>query len=270
MPNSEELAERREAHVARLARPMCQATGEDDGNTAVDFIAMEHTPDKTMTAEVIPVGHTECPPNGGSPAAASRRTTRSTVKGNIALIQGRSACASAAEWRLAEGRARRADPLQRGHAPSREPALLPLRRPRGAVPDPGRALQLGRVGTKLYNLARATSIRRSSSPPRRGSPEPVPEERRRRGLRKRAIRGGAHPCSAGAHLDSVPARPGMDGGGLRRLGPARAGRGRSPRPAPRRKNRDPLPVVRRREGRARRLAVCAAHTCKPRTSRTRR
>ena len=87
MPDWEELAD----PSLKLTSPGSGKTyvpgnAEDDGNTAVDFIAMEHTPDKTVTAEVIPVGHTEVPADGGSTSGCVAADYPATVKGNICLL----------------------------------------------------------------------------------------------------------------------------------------------------------------------------------------
>src|SRR3954464_4180950 len=66
MPDWEELSLPSLKQTAPGSKTYKPGSRADDGNPAVDFIAMEHTPDKTVTAEVIPVGHTDVPSDGGS------------------------------------------------------------------------------------------------------------------------------------------------------------------------------------------------------------
>ena len=58
----------------------------------MDFIAFEHTPTKSVSAEVVRVGHTDVPSDGGSVSGCDKADFGTDVKDAIALIQ-RGTCA---------------------------------------------------------------------------------------------------------------------------------------------------------------------------------
>ena len=133
----------------------------DDGSPTVDFIAFEHSPTKTVTAEVVPVGHTDVPSDGGS--------TSGCVAADFPSREGQDRADPARHLRLhgeaaarRKGGRRRRDPLQRGRYAGREPALF-----RSA--DPGTRSRPWSPATRSARSSttwpRATSTRRSSSPP---------------------------------------------------------------------------------------------------------
>ena len=87
MPEWRETA----APVLQLTSPSSKTyragTAADDSSASVDFIAFEHTPTKAVSGEVVPVGHTEIPADGGSESGCVAADYSAAVKGAIALIQ---------------------------------------------------------------------------------------------------------------------------------------------------------------------------------------
>ena len=206
MPDWEELADPSLKLTSPGSKTYVPGNAEDDGNTAVDFIAMEHTPDKTVTAEVIPVGHTEVPADGGSTSGCVAADYPATVKGNIALIQ-RGTCAFTAKTSLAlKAGAVGVILFNEGDSAGREPALFRSADPEYPIPA---VLSSYQVGVELYNLA-ASNQHPTVELATHGVDHPnffpnvVAETKK--GDPK-------HTVLAGAHLDSVPAGPGINDDG---------------------------------------------------------
>jgi Zn-dependent M28 family amino/carboxypeptidase len=206
MPDWEELADPSLKLTSPGSKTYVPGNAEDDGNTAVDFIAMEHTPDKTVTAEVIPVGHTEVPADGGSTSGCVAADYPATVKGNIALIQ-RGTCAFTAKTSLAlKAGAVGVILFNEGDTAGRRNALFRSGPADLGIPAVHSSFA---VGEELYNAfqngdAPTVRLETSGASVDRFFPQVQAE-----------TRGGdpQHMVIAGAHLDSVTAGPGINDDG---------------------------------------------------------
>jgi Zn-dependent M28 family amino/carboxypeptidase len=206
MPVWEELAPPSLKLTAPGSKTYKPGTASDDGNPAVDFIAMEHTPDKTVTAEVIPVGHTDVPSDGGSTSGCVAADYPATVKGNIALIQ-RGTCAFTAKTQLAQKAGAVGVILfNEGDTPAREPALFRSADPEYPIPA---VLSSYQVGAELYGLATGNQhpkVELATHGVDHPNLFPNVVAETKKGDPK-------HKVLAGAHLDSVPAGPGINDDG---------------------------------------------------------
>ena len=240
------------ADRARRAGPTFPATPTDDGSTAVDFIAMEHSPTKSVSsATVIPVGRHRIPSRRRrAPAAAWRRTSRPRCRRDRADPARHLRLHREDRSNAADGGRHRRDPLQRGrHA--RAHATRCSARPTRA--------------TRSRPCSRATPSARSSTTSLQGRPAPDghPRDQRRRPAsasipnvvaETKRRRPEPHRARAARTWTPCPAGPGHQRRRLGHLVPARAGRAdREGGHAD--AQQDPLPVLRRRGGRPGRLAV---------------
>jgi len=178
----------------------------DDGNPAVDFIAMEHTPAKSVTAEVIPVGHTDVPSDGGSTSGCVAADYPPEVSGRIALVQ-RGTCAFTAKTQLAlKAGAIGVILFNEGDTAGREPALFRAADPEYPIPA---VLSSYQVGAELYNLAKG-----GQHPTVELATNGIDHEHLYPNVEATSTRGDAkHTVLAGAHLDSVTAGPGINDDG---------------------------------------------------------
>jgi Zn-dependent M28 family amino/carboxypeptidase len=206
MPDWEELAPPSLKQTSPNAKTYKPGTAADDGNPAVDFIAFEHTPDKTVTAEVVPVGHTEVPADGGSTSGCVAADFPATVKGNIALIQ-RGTCAFTAKLQNAlKAGAVGVILFNEGDSAGREPALFRSADPEYPIPA---VLSSYQVGVELYNLATS-----GQHPKVELATHGVDHPNLFPNVVAETKKGDAkHKVLAGAHLDSVPAGPGINDDG---------------------------------------------------------
>ena len=208
MPEWKETADPVLQQTAPNNKTYVPGNAEDDGSTAVDFIAMEHSPTKSVSAEVIPVGHTDVPSDGGSTSGCVVADYPAAVSGKIALIQ-RGTCAFTAKTQLAQKAGAVGVILfNEGDTPDREPALFRSADPGYPIPA---VLSSYQVGAELYNLATSgqhptVTLATSGVDQERLYPNVVAETKK--GDPK-------HTVLAGAHLDSVPGGPGIqdDGSG---------------------------------------------------------
>ena len=206
MPEWEETA----APVLQLTSPSNKTykpgTADDDSNPAVDFIAFEHTPTKSVSAEVIPVGHTDVPSAGGSVSGCVASDYPAAVQGNIALIQ-RGTCAFVEKLGLAAAAGAAGVILfNEGDTAGRTPALFRSAEPGYAIPA---VLSSYAVGAELYNLA--TSGQR---PKVTLATNGVEQDKFYPNVVAETKRGDAdRTVLLGAHLDSVPAGPGVNDDG---------------------------------------------------------
>ena len=150
MPTWSETADPVLQLISPGSKTYVPGNAEDDGSSTVDFIAMEHSPTKSVTAEVIPVGHTDVPSDGGSTSGCVAADYPAAVSGKIALIQ-RGTCAFTAKTQLAQ-KAGAAGVIifNEGDTPAREPALFRSADPEYPIPA---VLSSYQVGAELYNLA---------------------------------------------------------------------------------------------------------------------
>ena len=179
----------------------------DDSSTAVDFIAFEHSPTKSLSSvEVIPVGHTDVPSDGGRTSGCVAADYPAEVKDHIALIQ-RGTCAFTAKLDLAaQAGAAGVILFNEGDTPGRSPALFRSASPGYAIPA---VLSSYAVGAELYNLATT-----NQHPKVNLATSGVEQERLYPNVVAETKRGDPnHVVLAGAHLDSVPAGPGINDDG---------------------------------------------------------
>ena len=206
MPEWRETA----APVLQLTSPSSKTykpgTAADDSSASVDFIAFEHTPTKAVSGEVVPVGHTEIPADGGSESGCVAADYPAEVKGAIALIQ-RGTCSFVQQLQLAaEAGAIGVILFNEGDTPSRTAALFRSADPGYAVPA---VVSSYAVGVELYNLAK-----NGQHPKVNLATSGVEQERLYPNVVAETKRGDAsHKVLLGAHLDSVPAGPGINDDG---------------------------------------------------------
>ena len=197
-----------------------------------------------------------------TPAAARPADFPAATSGAISLVQrGTCGIAQQARQRPGGGRGRR-DHVQRGRQrrAHRTRASAPARRT-STSPPCSRASRSARSSTTPTRPARSPTVRLETSGVNveHFYPQVVAETR---------TGDPNHVVLAGAHLDSVPAGPGINDDGSGTVVAARARRAaREARTPP--KQQDPLPVVRRRRGRPGRLAVLRrAPLARPRSTRS--
>jgi Zn-dependent M28 family amino/carboxypeptidase len=206
MPTWSETADPVLQLISPGSKTYVPGNAEDDGSTTVDFIAMEHSPTKSVSAEVIPVGHTDVPSDGGSTSGCVAADYPAAVSGKIALIQ-RGTCAFTAKTQLAQ-KAGAAGVIifNEGDTPAREPALFRSADPEYPIPA---VLSSYQVGAELYNLATS-----NQHPTVTLATNGVDQEHLYPNVVAETKKGDAkHTVLAGAHLDSVPAGPGINDDG---------------------------------------------------------
>ncbi|HET8953410.1 MAG TPA: M20/M25/M40 family metallo-hydrolase [Solirubrobacteraceae bacterium] len=206
MPEWEEVAApvlRQTAPNSKTYRP---GSRNDDGSTAVDFIAFEHTPTKSVSAEVVTVGHTEVPADGASTSGCDPADFGSNVSGAIALIQ-RGTCAFTQKLQNAlKAGAIGVILFNEGDSAGRRPALFRSADPGYPIPA---VLSSYEVGVELYNLAST-----GQHPKVTLATNGIDHEKLYPNVVAETKRGDAnHKVLAGAHLDSVPAGPGINDDG---------------------------------------------------------
>src|SRR5262245_51403582 len=176
----------------------------DDGSTDVDFIAFEHSPTKSLSnVEVVPVGSTQVPSPGGSTSGCVESDFTAANSGTIALIQ-RGTCAFTAKLQNAvKAGAVGVILFNEGDSPGREPALFRSADPGYPIPA---VLSSYQVGKELYDLVIA-----NQHPKVTLATNGVDQEKLYPNVVAETKRGDPnHVVLAGAHLDSVPAGPGIN------------------------------------------------------------
>jgi Zn-dependent M28 family amino/carboxypeptidase len=178
----------------------------DDNSPNVDFIAFEHSPTKSVSGEVVTVGHTDVPSDGGSTSGCLASDFGADVDGAVALIQ-RGTCGFTQKL----GLARQAGAIgvilfNEGDTAGRRNALFRSADPGYPIPA---VLSSYAVGEELYNLANGgqhptVNLATNGVDVETLYPNVVAE-----------TKGGDpdHVVMLGAHLDSVPAGPGINDDG---------------------------------------------------------
>jgi Zn-dependent M28 family amino/carboxypeptidase len=206
MPEWEETADPVLQQTSPNSKTYVPGNAEDDGSTAVDFIAFEHTPTKSVSAEVVAVGHTEVPADGGSTSGCDPADYGTDVKGAIALVQ-RGTCAFTQKLQNAlKAGAVGVILFNEGDSPGRKPALFRSADPGYPIPA---VLSSYQVGAELYELA-TTGKRPTVTLGTSG----IDHEKLYPNVVAETKKGDPdHMVLAGAHLDSVPAGPGINDDG---------------------------------------------------------
>jgi Zn-dependent M28 family amino/carboxypeptidase len=207
MPEWRETAAPVLQQVSPNSKTYRPGTAADDSSAAVDFISFEHSPTKSLSAlEVIPVGHTEIPADGGSTSGCLAADYPAAVNGAIALIQ-RGTCAFTEKLDLAaEAGAAGVIVFNEGDSAGRTAALFRSASPGYQIPA---VVSSYAVGEELYTLAK-----NGQHPKVNLSTFGVEQEKLYPNVVAETKRGDAnHTVLAGAHLDSVPAGPGVNDDG---------------------------------------------------------
>ena len=207
MPEWRETAAPVLQQVSSNSKTYRPGTAADDSSAAVDFISFEHSPTKSLSAlEVIPVGHTEIPADGGSTSGCLAADYPAAVNGAIALIQ-RGTCAFTEKLDLAaEAGAAGVIVFNEGDSAGRTAALFRSASPGYQIPA---VVSSYAVGEELYTLAK-----NGQHPKVNLSTFGVEQEKLYPNVVAETERGDAnHTVLAGAHLDSVPAGPGVNDDG---------------------------------------------------------
>ena len=206
MPIWEELAPPVLQQTAPGSKTYIPGSDADDNSPAVDFIAFEHTPTKSVSAEVVRVGHTDVPSDGGSTSGCVAADFGSDVNGAIALIQ-RGTCAFTQKLQLAQ-RAGAVGVIlfNEGDTAGRRNALFRSAPPEYPIPA---VLSSYAVGEELYNLAKG-----GQRPMVTLATNGIDHEKLYPNVVAETNAGDPnHMVFAGAHLDSVPAGPGVNDDG---------------------------------------------------------
>ena len=207
MPTWEETAPPVLQQVSPNGKTYRPGRAADDGSTAVDFIAFEHTPTKSVSGvEVVPVGHTEVPADGNSTSGCVAADFTTAVKDHIALIQ-RGTCGFTTKLQNAlKAGAVGVILFNEGDSEARKPALFRSADPNYPIPA---VLSSYQVGEELYSLAKA-----NQHPTVNLATNGIDHEHLYPNVVAETKTGDPdHMVFAGAHLDSVPAGPGINDDG---------------------------------------------------------
>ena len=207
MPEWQETAPPVLEQVSPNAKTYKPGTAADDGNPNVDFIAFEHSPTKSLSnLAVIGVGHTQIPSTGGSTSGCVAEDYPAEVAGNVALIQ-RGTCAFTQKLDLAAAAGAAGVILfNEGDTPDRTAALFRSANPGYSIPA---VLSSYAVGEELYNAYKngqnpTVNLSTSGQDVDKFYPNVVAETKKG---------DPNHKVLLGAHLDSVPAGPGINDDG---------------------------------------------------------
>ena len=199
------------APVLQLTSPSSKTyrpgSAADDNSPSVDFIAFEHSPTKSLTnVKVVPTNDVVIPSPGGSTSGCEMSDFPAATSGAVSLIQ-RGTCA----FTLKLQNAVRAGAVgvilfNEGDTAGRRNALFRSADPGYTIPA---VLSSFAVGEELYNLYKngqnpTVNLATSGVDVETLYPNVVAETKR--GDRN-------HMVFAGAHLDSVPAGPGVNDDG---------------------------------------------------------
>src|SRR3954464_6607399 len=182
-------------------------TAADDNSPAVDFIAFEHSPTKALNGvKVVPTNDIQIPSTGGSTSGCEMSDFPAATSGAIALIQ-RGTCAFTLKLQNAvKAGAVGVILFNEGDTAGRRNALFRSADPGYSIPA---VLSSFAVGQDLYNAYKASpnvtvNLATNGIDVEKLYPNVVAETER----------GDAnHMVLLGAHLDSVPAGPGINDDG---------------------------------------------------------
>jgi Zn-dependent M28 family amino/carboxypeptidase len=189
---------------AKTYRP---GSAADDGSPDVDFIAFEHSPTKSLSnVAVVGVGHTDVPSDGGSTSGCIADDYPAEVEGAVALIQ-RGTCAFTLKLQLAEAAGAAGVILfNEGDTAGRMNALFRSADPGYTIPA---VLSSYAVGAELY-----TAWKNGQNPTVNLATNGTDVEHLYPNVVAETKNGDPnHMVLAGAHLDSVPAGPGINDDG---------------------------------------------------------
>jgi Zn-dependent M28 family amino/carboxypeptidase len=182
-------------------------TAADDNSPAVDFIAFEHSPTKSLTnIKVVPTDDIVIPSPGGTTSGCEMSDFPASTTGAVSLIQ-RGTCAFTQKLDNAvEAGAVGVILFNEGDTAGRRNALFRSAPPGYPLPA---VLSSFAVGQELYNAYKA-----SQNPTVNLATNGVEVETLYPNVVAETERGDAnHIVLLGAHLDSVPAGPGVNDDG---------------------------------------------------------
>ncbi|MET0686246.1 MAG: M28 family peptidase [Solirubrobacteraceae bacterium] len=194
------------ARTAPTPKTYVAGTAKDDGNPAVDFITFEHSPTAAVTAPVVPISDVVIPSPGGASPGCEPEDYPAAIDGAIALIQ-RGDCSFVAKLQLAlDAGAVGVILFNEGDTPARSTAIFRSADPGYPIPAVAASTAVGKELYDLYRAGQAPVVNLQTFGVEEATfyPNVVAE-----------TKGGDpdHMVFAGAHLDSVPAGPGVNDDG---------------------------------------------------------
>ena len=193
--------------VSPTSKSYIAGTAADDNSPSVDFIAFEHSPTKSLSnVKVVPTDDVTIPSPGGTTSGCEMSDFPAATSGSVALIQ-RGTCAFVAKLQNAvTAGAVGVILFNEGDTAGRRNALFRSAPPEYPLPA---VLSSFAVGEELYNAYKA-----GQNPTVNLATSGVEEERLYPNVVAETKRGDAnHMVLVGAHLDSVPAGPGINDDG---------------------------------------------------------
>jgi Zn-dependent M28 family amino/carboxypeptidase len=207
MPEWRETAPPVLQQVSPTNKTYVAGTAADDDSPSVDFIAFEHAPTKTLTnVRVVPTNDITIPSPGGTTSGCEMSDFPAATSGAVALIQ-RGTCAFTQKLDNAvTAGAVGVILFNEGDTADRRNALFRSASPGYPLPA---VLSSLAVGQELYNAFQA-----GQNPTVNLTTNGVDEEHLYPNVVAETRRGDAnHMVLLGAHLDSVPAGPGVNDDG---------------------------------------------------------
>jgi Zn-dependent M28 family amino/carboxypeptidase len=193
--------------VSPTSKPYVAGSAADDNSPSVDFIAFEHSPTKSLTnVKVVPTNDIVIPSPGGTTSGCEMSDFPATTSGAVALIQ-RGTCAFTQKLQNAvTAGAVGVILFNEGDTAGRRNALFRSAPPGYPIPA---VLSSFAVGEELYNAYKA-----DQNPTVNLATNGVDVETLYPNVVAETPRGDAnHMVLLGAHLDSVPAGPGVNDDG---------------------------------------------------------
>jgi Zn-dependent M28 family amino/carboxypeptidase len=207
MPEWHETAAPVLQQVSPTDKTYVPGSAEDDNSPAVDFIAFEHSPTETLTnVRVVPTNDVLIPSTGGSTSGCEMSDFPAATSGAIALIQ-RGTCGFTTKLQNAvTAGAVGVILFNEGDSAGRSNALFRSADPGYSIPA---VLSSFAVGQELANAFKA-----GQGPTVNLTTNGVDVEKLYPNVVAETKRGDAnHIVMLGAHLDSVPAGPGVNDDG---------------------------------------------------------
>jgi Zn-dependent M28 family amino/carboxypeptidase len=207
MPEWHETAAPVLQQVSPTSKTYVAGSAEDDNSPSVDFIAFEHAPTKSLTnVKVVPTNDILIPSPGGSTSGCEMSDFPAATSGAIALIQ-RGTCGFTLKLQNAvKAGAVGVILFNEGDTADRRNALFRSADPGYSIPA---VLSSFAVGQELYNAYKA-----GQNPTVNLTTNGVDVEKLYPNVVAETERGDAnHLVMLGAHLDSVPAGPGINDDG---------------------------------------------------------
>src|SRR4051812_13219065 len=193
--------------VSPTSKTYVAGSAADDNSPSVDFIAFEHSPTKALNGvKVVPTNDIQIPSTGGSTSGCEMSDFPSTTSGAIALIQ-RGTCGFTLKLQNAvKAGAVGVILFNEGDTAGRRNALFRSADPGYTIPA---VLSSYAVGQELYNAYKASpnvtvNLATNGIDVDKLYPNVVAETERG---------DPNHMVLLGAHLDSVPAGPGINDDG---------------------------------------------------------